>query len=186
MDDLIGDLARSIQPYLDRPYTIFGHSMGALVGFELTRRLRALGAPGPEHLIVSAACDPAGRQAPERPLHLASDALVMAKLRSLNGTPAVLLEDDEFMGLMLPTIRADFEVLETYRYRVEDPLEVPITVLGGTKDTTVSRLGLTAWSRLSTRGFGLRMFDGDHFYLHHFGPELVGLVTERVTEAVHA
>ncbi len=184
MDQLVGDLVRSMQPFLDRPYTIFGHSMGGLVGFELTRRLRALGYAPPEHLIISAASDPTGRRAPASPLHLASDALVMAKLRSLNGTPAALLEDDEFMGLMLPTIRADFAVLETYRYRPEAPLAVPITVLGGIEDTSVSPSGLAGWRQLSSSGFGLQMFEGDHFFLHHFGPELVSLATTRLAVAL--
>ena len=184
MDDLVGDLARSMQPFLDRPYTVFGHSMGGLVEFELTRRLRTLGAQAPEHLIVSAASDPSSRQAPQSPLHLASDALVMAKLRSLNGTPAVLLDNDEFMRLMMPTIRADFAVLETYRYRAQEPLAVPITVLGGTQDTTVCCTGLAGWSQLCTRGFGLQMFDGDHFFLHDFGPELVSLVTKSLSGAI--
>lgn len=186
MDDLVGDLARSMLPFLDCPYTIFGHSMGGLVGFELTRRLRTLGAPAPEHLIVSAASDPCSRQAPRSPLHLASDALMMAKLRSLNGTPTALLDDDDFMRLMLPTIRADFAVLETYRYRAQEPLTVPITVLGGTQDTTVSRTGLTGWSQLSTGGFGLQLFEGDHFFLHNFGPELVALVTESLSGSIRA
>lgn len=184
MDELVADLAASMEPLLDRPYSIFGHSMGGLVGFELTRRLRAIGAALPEHLIVSAAADPAAARAAEHPVHLASDGVLKEKLRSLNGTPEGLLEDDELMDLMMPMIRADFALLETYRYRVEDPLSVPLTVLGGTLDRSVSRSGLTGWSRLSETFLDLRMFEGDHFFLHRFGPELVSVVTERVRGAL--
>ncbi|WP_432973936.1 thioesterase II family protein [Dactylosporangium sp. CA-233914] len=176
---LVRALAGAVADGLDRPFALFGHSMGALVAFELTRALRRMGLPMPRHLFVSAADAPDARPGESR-LFDAPDEEVKARLRRLNGTPLHLLEDEELMTLILPTLRADFAVLETYEYREEPPLPVPFTVLGGTADPSVSPAALLRWRRHSAVSAELRLFAGDHFYLNTVPAELVRTVVERL------
>jgi surfactin synthase thioesterase subunit len=160
---LVDAAAASVRQHLDRPYAIFGHSMGALLGYELTRRLRDLDAPAPAHLFVS------GHRAPHLPdrgpafADLPDDAF-LAELRRYNGTPEGVLASRELMDLMLPLMRADFRVCETYVHRPGPPLACPISVYGGLGDPDVTREELDAWSQHTTGACIVRMFPGDHFY----------------------
>lgn len=163
---LVEQLASAMRPLLDKPYALFGHSMGALICFELARRLRREGMPAPVHLFVS------GRRAPQRPdnetlRYLLSDADLKEHLRLLNGTPRELLEHPELMELMLPLLRADLEVNENYNYTDEPPFDCPVSAYGGLQDLEVSREDLDAWREHTASAFNLRLFDGDHFFLHH-------------------
>ncbi|WP_433527966.1 thioesterase II family protein [Micromonospora sp. CA-263727] len=177
---LVRALADALEPLLDRPYALFGHSMGGLLAFELARLLRRRGRPGPSHLFVSAAPAPDRRHEPT--VHDASDAEVKAHLRALNGTPPEVLENEELMALALPIIRADFAVLETYEFIDEPPLDTPLTVFGGTADRTVRPAELAGWRDHATT-VDLRMLPGDHFFIDELAPELIRLITARVTPA---
>ncbi|MEU7176843.1 thioesterase II family protein [Streptomyces celluloflavus] len=174
---LVAALADALRPAMDRPYALFGHSMGALVAYELTRALRDRGLPQPSHLIVSGAAAPGTRRA--RPvMHNATDDEMRDELRVLNGTPGELLENAELMELMLPTLRADFSVLETYVYREAPPLDVPLTVLGGTADPSVEISALQGWRDRTTAGSRLRLIAGDHFFLHSAAAEVIAAVRD--------
>jgi surfactin synthase thioesterase subunit len=176
---LVRTLADAVADRLDRPFALFGHSMGALVVFELARAMRRRGLPMPEHLFVSAAAAPDARRA-QPPLFNATDDEVKARLSQLNGTPRELLDNEELMTLMLPTLRADFSVLETYEYREEAPLPVPLTVFGGTADQATSPAALHGWRRHSEVSAQLRLFGGDHFYLNTATEELARAIAERL------
>jgi medium-chain acyl-[acyl-carrier-protein] hydrolase len=164
MDPLVKALARAIRPYLDRPFAFFGHSLGAKIGFELARRLRAPGASGPVYLFFS------GSNAPQMtdsdpPIHTLPDAEFLETLRRFNGTPEALLQNEELLQLFLPTLRADIALHETYRYVPGEPFDCPISAFGGREDDEVSRDGLAAWHAQTRGAFTLRMFPGDHFFL---------------------
>ena len=165
LDTLIEAAAEAIAPLLDKPFALFGHSMGAMISFELARRLREQGRPQPAHLFVS------GRQAPQLPKqdpisHNLPEADLRRELLRLNGTPKEVLEHPELMELMLPLLRADFSVVETYVYRPGVPLDCPLTAFGGLRDSEVSREQLDAWREQTTGEFALRMLPGDHFFLN--------------------
>jgi surfactin synthase thioesterase subunit len=178
-------LAGAFAPYLDRPFAVFGHSMGGLLAFELTRTLRRRGLPLPVHLFVSATAAP-GTPRARPPVHHATDAQVVEELRLLGGTPPALLDDENLMELMLPVIRADFSVLETYEYRPEPPLPVPLTVFGGTDDPLVPVRSLDGWRRESAAGARLRVMTGDHFYLHPAAADIMAVIAETLaTPAPH-
>lgn len=162
---LLDAVADAIAPHLDEmPYAIFGHSFGALAAFELARLLRRCGLPLPCHLVVS------GRRAPGLPpsgatLHDKPDAALVERMRALGGTPQAVLDSPELMALLLPAMRADFEMLETHRHMDEPPLPVPMTALGGTDDPGVPEADLAAWRAEAGAGFAMHLFPGGHFFL---------------------
>jgi medium-chain acyl-[acyl-carrier-protein] hydrolase len=165
MHDLASALYDAVLAELDRPFAFFGHSNGALMAFELTRTLRRRGGPLPRRLFAS------GRAAPQLPpvtdpLHdLPADAF-RDQLRLLSGTPEEVLEHPELFELLLPLLRADFALDETYRYDPEPPLGVPITALGGLDDPFVSRERVAAWEAQTESGFRLCMLPGGHFFVN--------------------
>jgi len=161
---LADTLADALHPHLDLPFAVFGHSMGSLVAFELTRTLRRRQRPLPVSLLVS------GRRAPQvpdvdPPIHHLPELEFLEEIRRLNGAPEEVLGNSELMELLLPALRADFEVCETYEYRSEEPLDCPIIAFGGDEDPEVGPEELDAWRRQTSGRFELYMFPGDHFYL---------------------
>jgi surfactin synthase thioesterase subunit len=165
MQPLVEAAARALEPYLHTPFAFFGHSMGAMISFELTRYLRRQGWPLPLQLFVS------GFSAPQLPLALPSmhelpDEEFLAALVNLNGTPASVLEDNGLMRMLMPLLRADFAVYETYTYLAEAPLDLPISAYGGLRDTRAPRQALEEWRAQTTKRYTVRMYDGDHFFLH--------------------
>jgi medium-chain acyl-[acyl-carrier-protein] hydrolase len=172
---LIEPLARALRPYLDKPFAFFGHSMGAIISFELARYLRKRFLPRPLHLFVS------GRTAPQIPEEDPGDYDLpepefMQRLRNLNGTPREVLDHPELMELMIPLLRADFALIQTYAYSPEPPLNIPITVFGGTEDTEVAQQHLEAWREQTNSSFALRMLSGDHFFLLNAESQLLSLL----------
>lgn len=164
-EELIQAVTDALTPWFDLPFVFFGHSMGAMIGFELSRELRRRGRPLPLHLFVS------GRRAPqlptrEEPIHALPEPEFIVRLRELNGTPEEVLQHAELMKLLTPLLRADFAVNETYVYAEEEPLDPGISAFGGLADTDVKREDVEAWN-IQTRGrFRMRMMPGDHFFLH--------------------
>jgi medium-chain acyl-[acyl-carrier-protein] hydrolase len=162
---MVAAIAAAVAPYLDRPFAFFGHSMGALVGFELARLLRERGGPAPAHLFVS------GCRAPQLPGNLPvtydlPDVEFIEYLRSLNGTPAEVFDHPELLELLLPLLRADFTVVETYRYRPGPALDCPVTAFGGARDLKVSQAKTEAWGVQTSGAFDARIMPGGHFFLN--------------------
>jgi medium-chain acyl-[acyl-carrier-protein] hydrolase len=168
MEPLIAALADSIEPHLGTPYALFGHSMGALIAFELARELRRRGAPDAVRLFVAGFASPDSPRTsdPSRDRHRLTDRDLIAELRTFGGTPARLLNDPDVMRHVLPILRADFSVIETYRRRDEAPLDIPIAGLAGADDREAPQAAMTGWGRQSSAGFRLTVFPGDHFFVH--------------------
>lgn len=161
--ELTKTLAEAIVPYLDIPFIFFGHSMGAMLSFELARELRR-GRLEPMEIFVSACHAP---QIPESNiLHDLPESKLIEELKRLNGTPKEVLENPELLSIVLPTLRADCMITETYIYKHEPPLSCPISVFGGLQDPLVKREELEGWREQTSGLFSLRMLDGDHFFLH--------------------
>jgi medium-chain acyl-[acyl-carrier-protein] hydrolase len=174
--DLVTALCQELLPYLDKPFAFFGHSLGALISFELARKLSHDYQLEPLHLFVS------GRSAPQMPdtrpdtYDLPEEEFVK-ELRRLNGTPAEVLEQPELLQLIIPTLRADFELCETYEHLTRPPLKCPITALGGLYDEDVPRERLEPWQEHTSASFSLRMLPGDHFFLHSAESMLLQILT---------
>jgi medium-chain acyl-[acyl-carrier-protein] hydrolase len=165
IEPLVRALGEALLPYLAKPYVLFGHSMGALISFELARHYRSQQISPPIHIFAS------GRRAPQLPdpdppTFDLSDAEFKEELRRLNGTPSDVLENFELLQLMMPVLRADFEVCQSYEYKEELPLSCPITAFGGIGDIDVPRSTIEAWRQQTSSTFVMRMMPGDHFFLH--------------------
>lgn len=183
--DLARELAEAIAPRLGDRYALFGYSLGALVAFELARELRRRGAPPPSHVFACARRAPSLRQ-DEAPVHsLPEVAFVEQVRRRYDAIPAEVAGEPELMRLLLPALRADFEMLETYEYTSEEPLDCPITAMGGIDDARASGDELEAWGRETRSHFTVRRFAGGHFFFFFRPSEelVVGLVRAQLAEA---
>jgi medium-chain acyl-[acyl-carrier-protein] hydrolase len=161
---LLADLDAALRPLLDRPFAFFGHSMGAVVAFELARRLRREGRAQPTQLFVSARRAP--HLPPSRPnVHDQSDDELIAELQRISAFPAEVLEHAELMQLLLPILRADFELVETHRHADEEPLAIPITAFAGRRDAVVRVDQMEAWREHTNGAFALHEIDGDHLFV---------------------
>jgi medium-chain acyl-[acyl-carrier-protein] hydrolase len=167
MAELIATAHDALREHFDRPYMFFGHSLGGLVAFELSRALRASGTPGPAHLFISA------HRAPQLPnphpemRHLEDGPFVDEIRRRYGGIPQAVLDTPDLLQLVLPCLRADFTVFETYQYVDGPSLDIPISAFGGTTDGYVKRDALAEWAAQTSRPFSLQMLPGDHFYLQN-------------------
>jgi surfactin synthase thioesterase subunit len=155
------------------PTTIFGHSMGAILGFEVTRRLESDGR-GPVRLFAS------GRRGPgthrDEKIHLRDDAGILAELRTMNGTESVILADDELMRAALPALRADYKAIETYRCGSDDRVRCPITVLTGDSDPKTTLDEASAWAQHTSGPCDVQIFTGGHFFLIDRADEILKLL----------
>jgi medium-chain acyl-[acyl-carrier-protein] hydrolase len=172
IEPLVEALFVNVVAPMEPPYAFFGHSMGALVAFELARKMRREGLPAPAYLFVSA------HRAPQLPnpdptKHLLPDDELVAHLRDLEGTPPEVLAHPELLDMVLPTLRADLTLLNTYDYVAEPPLTTPILALGGIGDKIVGRPQLAAWREVTAGAFAVQQFPGGHFYLHKVHPMLM-------------
>lgn len=174
MEDLVAGLADAVFDLDDRPLAIFGHSFGALVGFELVRELRRRVRKLPCHFFAS------GMIAPQlivarRPQ---TDAEILDEVRAMGATSEGVLSDPELMALVMPVLRADFNIVECYTYRDEPPLDLPISVFAGTGDVSLPAAKLEAW-RAQTRGsFTHRCWPGGHLYLQDVRHELATAIAQ--------
>lgn len=167
MGPLVDVLCAQLKPLIDRPFALFGHSMGALVAFEVARSLQAAGNV-PQHLFASGCRAPGyvndGREA----LHRLSETEFVDRIASMRGTPPEVLRDRGLMEMFVPILKADFEIVETYRPAPGAPLACPITAVGGLEDIDDIPVNmLTGWQEQTAAGFVHHMVPGDHFFIHH-------------------
>lgn len=172
---LVAELAEAIEPSLDRPVALFGHSIGGLIAFELAREMRRRFAIEPVHLFVSGC--PAPQIYDNDSLFDLPEGEFLDRMRRFNGTPREVLEHPEMMQLVLPALRADFSLRDTYVYTTEAPLRCAISVLGGMEDVDVGKEKLESWSAHTSAWFQLRLFLGGHFFLRTAQPAVVESVS---------
>lgn len=175
---LARDLADDVEPMATGRWAIFGHSMGAWLAFELLRELRRRGATPPALLIASASRAP--HLAPQSQVHgaksdegaagetllhpLADDQLIAAVSERFGGMPPEVLDNPDLVRVLLPPLRADVTMVETYRFTAEAPLDVEIFAMGGTDDRAVSPSALAGWRHHTNRRFSSRLLPGGHFF----------------------
>ena len=161
---LVDEIASQILPCLAGPFAFFGHSMGALVGFELLRRLQNGNGPCPVVFFASG-CPAPSVGGKKRSTHDLPELEFIDQLRSLKGTPEEVLADQELLHMILPILRADFEASQTYTYLPGQRLNCPIFAYGGLADSEVTGESLDPWRSETSVTFVRRMFPGDHFFI---------------------
>ncbi|MFH9403854.1 thioesterase II family protein [Streptomyces sp. NPDC017638] len=180
MAPLAEAVAEALAPRLDRPYALFGYSMGAQVAFHVAHALRAAGLPQAEALFVGASPGPFLQR--EVPAWDKSDAHLVAYLRDMGGTPRHVLDDPELLALMLPTLRADLTTVATCPYTPRPALGMPVHAFAGQDDPSASPERMRAWERESDGAFRLTVLPGGHFFLNDHLPAVAGAVHERLRE----
>jgi surfactin synthase thioesterase subunit len=183
---IVAELADVLAPGLDLPYAIFGHSMGALIGFELLRELRRRGAPPAAHLFASAFRAP---QLPRRTpaIHeLSDDEFVEEVNRRYDAVPQMVRENQELMDLVLPGLRGDISVCDSYEYVEGEPLACPITAFGGEQDEQVGPDELAGWEAQTTGAFALTMFGGEHFFHQTSQAALLAAISAALAGGIRA
>lgn len=183
MGPLVGELAEVVlADAREGPYAVYGHSLGALVGFELIREIRRLGGPAPAHFLVSGCSAP--QWATEDDAFAGedlSDERIIALLRVLGGTPEVFLTSPMILRMILPAIRADLSVKNTYRYEPGPPLEVPITTIAGVDDPRASVESIAAWRDQTVRRFRAHTLPGGHFAALEDADTTLGLIRQALS-----
>lgn len=183
MDQLLRLTGEALAPYLDKPFAIFGHSMGALIGFELAHRLMREFDAQPVHLFVS------GHSSPQTRSHRIErdqfDSDLQEMLRRNQGTPAEALENPELMELVLPVLRADLALCKSHIYTPKAPFSFPITAFGGLGDHGVPREVIEGWREHTTGPFALRMLPGDHFFLNTARLPLLAAISRELEQDIN-
>lgn len=181
---LVKAIAEALIGHVDRPFALFGHSLGAMISFELARYLRDKYAIQPAQLFVS------GRRAPQIPqieplTYNLPDDEFLCELRRLNGTPEEVLTQPELMELMLPILRSDFSLCQTYAYSAGAPLNCPIAAFGGIDDIETNDGQLEAWREQTTGFFSTQVFPGGHFFIHQMRPQLLQSLSDRLSQLIN-
>lgn len=183
MSDVVERAAEALEPHLDLPFVLFGHSMGAILCFELARLLRRRYGVGPIHLFVSARRAPQLAD-PQPPLHRLPDARFIAEIdRRYNGLPREVMANTELMELLLPMLRADVQMIETYAYEPGLPLDCPITAFGGVEDSGLRIEDLEGWRAHTNSHFETKLFPGDHFFVQSAPKEILGTISRSLNLA---
>jgi pyochelin biosynthetic protein PchC len=175
----IAELADTVTALLadetDRPLALFGHSMGAVLGFEIALRLEAAGTT-PAALFAS------GRRAPstqrDERVHLRDDDGLIAEVKALSGTDSRVMEDDELVRMALPALRNDYRAIETYRWQPGPKLHCPIHALVGDADPKATVEEVRKWGDHTESVFTLDTFPGQHFYLDKHAPAVMNKITD--------
>ena len=173
---IINALIDALSDLAGVPFVFFGHSMGALLAFEVARELRNRALKQPAHLFVS------GRQAPStpfsgNPLYMLPDGAFLEEcVRRYQGIPQAILNEPELMSLLLPVLRADMEMIENYRHKPQAPLHIPITALYGREDRTLKILDVQAWAQETSDRFSYAELPGGHFFLQTARSQVVEII----------
>ncbi len=188
MAELVQQLAQQLRPVLDKPFLLFGHSMGGAVAYELYLALARQQLPLPRHLVLSA-CEGPGSQLASN-WHQQPDAELLTELSRLNGTHVCFASFPELADLVLPLVRNDYRLIETYQPDLrQTPIDCDLTVMLGKSDQELSLRDALAWQTVTSRTFAVHQFTGDHFYLRQQFPaiitELSRLLGMQPTRAEH-
>jgi len=180
--EIINDLLNNLEGYMDKPYAVFGHSMGALLAYEFVQEIQSRKLPQAAHLFVS------GRRAmhidsASKPIHDLPEQELISELHKLNGTPQEVLENKELMSLVLPVIRADFELCDTYAHsKTHEKLDINITAFEGEDDIKASGDQILAWQELTRGQFENNTITGDHFFIHSNQQQLISILNSELSK----
>ena len=174
--DMVNDMFVQIKQFFNTPYAIYGHSLGAMLGYLLVRKIVKEKMTEPLHLFFS------GREAPsvknkERNIHLLPKTAFIEKLIEYGGMPDELLKEKELLDFFEPVIRADFRAYETWQYEPDKPFDIPLTVIIGS-DENITHQEAMAWQEITKRKITLKTFPGNHFFIFNYLPDMGRIISD--------
>lgn len=176
---MVDDVYGQIKDMLGTPYAIYGHSMGAVLGYLLARRILEEGMNPPEHLFLTGCRGPSvQRKDPLR--HLLSKEEFIQELKNLGGCPDEILNDDDLMNFFEPILRADFQAVETLDYRPQEPIHIPINVMTGISERTTYQEAME-WQKETTAKVEGHRFPGKHFFIFNYPKEILEIIARKLT-----
>lgn len=179
--EMVKYIVREIDDYLDKPAILFGYCVGSIVAFEVARALQETGKPV-QALLVAARFAPS---IPEpRQVHTLPDDQLVTTLAEYNATPADILNDASLLKILLPSIRADFQISETYQYTPEPKLTIPVTAFRGGQDQAITSANMQAWQETTTNSFALRTLPGGHFFIHDAQPIFKQMLRQTIQKII--
>jgi len=178
---VVDALQRELPSPFSMPYALFGHSMGALLAFELARYGESIGRP-PVHLFIGARGAPHLPQ--ERKTCRLPDDEFIEELRRIGATPNEILSDPDLVRFFLPTVRADFQLAQEYNFVDAPPISCPIVALAGRTDREVSLNSMNQWSRHTRARHSLHLFPQGHFFLKESQPQVLALLASELSRAL--
>jgi surfactin synthase thioesterase subunit len=181
-DELVDKLFHQIKSYLFDPYAIYGHSMGSLIGYLITKRIIKENLPQPLHLFFSGAKAPHMLQY-EPAAHLFEKEELIASLRKMGGIPERILKNDNLMRILEPIVRADFRVINTYVHKDTEAMDIPISVIIGSEEG-ISLEQSQLWQKETIIEIKVDEFQGDHFFIFHHAEQLMALIHSRLMENI--
>lgn len=185
LPSLIEALGVAIEPYLDVPTIFLGHSMGAITAFELARYVRRQRLPEPCHLVVSAHRAP-HLLSDQVAIHNLPDPVFLAELARLNGIPQEVRGNSDLMRLMMPLLRSDFSIAETYTFVAEAPLDCSLSIFGGLSDAGISRDAIAGWQQHTHAKSFIHMIPGDHFFFFQHRYLILRAIFQDISAGDHA
>lgn len=183
MEELVDDAYSQVRRIINqKDYAIYGHSMGGIVAFLLVRKIISNGEPPPRHLFITGTTAPSSGERAQR--HLLDKATFIEEIRTLGGMPEEILENKELLEYIEPILRADFKVVETYRHKKDEPLNVPITVITGTEEK-MREEDIRAWQQMTTLKADFRTMPGKHFFIFDHATQIMEIITEKVSNTIN-
>lgn len=178
LDPVVADMTSVLD---DRPFAVFGHSLGALLCMEAVHRISETSTRSPEHVFVSGCRAPHIIHRGRIPISELDDAGLIDHLRRLDGTPDEVLENPDVAAYLLRLVRADYTLFDNYEYRARPPLERPITVFGGQDDPSTTTESLTAWTGLTNAPTTIHTVPGGHFFVHSARQALLPIIADAMS-----
>lgn len=172
-------LVEEIKYYLDKPFVFFGHSLGSLISFELTKAMKGQNLPLPVHLMLSGSMAPHTLHKRRHICHLDDEAF-SKQLKIYNGIPQEVQNESSFMDMFLPIIRADMSIIENYKYSPSRPLECDITTITGKDDPTVSVEDAKAWGHHTSLSYNHYNLNGDHFFIKTALQQVINIILQEI------
>jgi medium-chain acyl-[acyl-carrier-protein] hydrolase len=180
LTEIVEETFLSIKKIIDRPYVFFGHSLGGKIGYEMARYIRTHNHPLPKHLFVTGVRAPQVPKREKNTFDLPRNEFI-EKIKEMGGTPEEIINNEEMLDIMVPILRKDFQIYETYRFTPDIPMPFPITAIGGIDDKFVTKEDLEQWSIHTSSLFDMHMLAGDHFFIHDNMNKIAQLITKAIS-----
>lgn len=181
VEDMVNGLLDALGALLDAlPFSFFGYSMGSIISFELARALRARNLPQPEALFLAATRAPDCKSEVSN-VHKLSDIDLLKRVKAIDGIPDEFFDHPELVESMLPILRADFKICETYNFKQETPLRMPIFAFCGNDDKSALPSEVEPWQRQTEGEFDIRVYTGKHFFLNAYEGDVIQAVEHKLS-----